>query len=73
MTYPTVTPASDADRVLGQIQRGEIRCDRDAAREIAARQEEEYGIAFRGTPAEALLAQLEWAAALAGLSVREAA
>lgn len=38
-----VHPMSEADRVLGQIERGEIRCGPDAAREIAARHQEAYG------------------------------
>ncbi|MEW2351488.1 hypothetical protein AB0904_27945 [Streptomyces sp. NPDC006684] len=33
----------DADRVLGQIERGEVRVGPDAAREIAARHEARYG------------------------------
>lgn len=33
----------DTQRVLGQIERREMRCGRDAAREIAARHEEAYG------------------------------
>ncbi len=61
MTFPTRTPMTDTQRVLGQIERGEVRADAQAAREIAARDEEKYGSAFRGTPAEALLAQLQTA------------
>ncbi|MDT0409900.1 MULTISPECIES: zinc finger domain-containing protein [Streptomyces] len=34
---------TDADRVLGQIERGEVRVGPDAAREIAARHEARYG------------------------------
>jgi hypothetical protein len=41
-----VTPTTEAERVLGQIQRGELRCGADAAREIAARHEAAYGGAF---------------------------
>ncbi|WP_137991214.1 hypothetical protein [Streptomyces vilmorinianum] len=36
-------PMTDADRVLGQIERGEVRADPDAAREIAARHQAAYG------------------------------
>ncbi|APY88220.1 hypothetical protein DCW30_05620 [Streptomyces alfalfae] len=38
-----VRPSSDAERVLGQIERGEVRAGADAAREIAARAEAAYG------------------------------
>ncbi|WP_327377950.1 hypothetical protein OG393_30735 [Streptomyces sp. NBC_01216] len=38
-----LSPALDAERVLGQIERGEVRADPDAAREIAARHEAAYG------------------------------
>lgn len=69
----TATPISDADRVLGQIQRGELRCGRDAARAIAARHQDAYGAAFNGTPAEALLAGLAWGNALASLTFQDAA
>jgi DNA-binding FadR family transcriptional regulator len=68
VSFPTTTPMEDHERVLGQIERGEVRVGPDAAREIAARHEEEYGDAFDGTPAEALRKQL-FAAALAGLSM----
>lgn len=34
---------SDAERVLGQIERGEVRAGPDAAREIAARHQAAYG------------------------------
>ncbi|GGR70787.1 MULTISPECIES: hypothetical protein [Streptomyces] len=56
-----LTPMQDHERVLGQIERGEVRVGPDTAREIAARQEKAYGDAFAGTPAEALRRQL-WAA-----------
>ncbi|MFF0790419.1 hypothetical protein [Streptomyces spiralis] len=36
-------PMRDHERVLGQIERGEIRVGADAAREIAARHQEAYG------------------------------
>lgn len=38
-----VPPTTDAERVLGQIERGEVRAGPDAAREIAARQQAQYG------------------------------
>jgi hypothetical protein len=41
-----VSPSFDTERVLGQIERGEMRCGPDAAREIAARAEAAYGGAF---------------------------
>lgn|GEM_PF-4148308 len=39
----SVELSPDTERVLGQIARGEMRCGRDAAREIAARHQEAYG------------------------------
>ncbi|MFF8656764.1 hypothetical protein [Streptomyces huasconensis] len=39
-------PQADVERVLGQIERGEIRAGRDAAREIAAKAEAAYGAAW---------------------------
>jgi hypothetical protein len=68
----SLPPTFDADRVIGQIERGEVRVGPDAAREIAARHEAEYGAAFVGSPAEALRRQL-WAAALASLDLKDAA
>ncbi|MGW7355154.1 hypothetical protein ACWGI0_00285 [Streptomyces sp. NPDC054802] len=38
-----VQPPTDSERVLGQIERGEIRAGADAAREIAARHQAAYG------------------------------
>lgn len=59
-----MTPTTDSSRVLGQIERGEIRCGRDAAREIAARHEASYGAAFtRRADADAA-----WADALTALT-----
>jgi len=43
-----VQPPSDAERVIGQIERGEVRAGADAAREIAARHMEAYGTAVWG-------------------------
>ncbi|MGW0821785.1 hypothetical protein [Streptomyces sp. NPDC002845] len=65
------TPLSpDTERVLGQIQRGEIRCGPDAARAIAARHEEAYGHAWPRptTPPNTADADADacWAEALAG-------
>ncbi|MDX2700339.1 hypothetical protein [Streptomyces ipomoeae] len=60
----------DTQRVLGQIERGEIWCGPSAARAIAARQEEAYGAAWRH-PAQAAAGpgsgDEAWADALAGL------
>lgn len=38
-----MTPTTDAERILGQIQRGEIAAGPDAARRIAARHQAAYG------------------------------
>ncbi|MFI6251456.1 hypothetical protein [Streptomyces sp. NPDC051016] len=54
-----IHPSPDTERVLGQIERGEIRCGRDAAREIAARHQAEYG--------DEVWPDSAWAAALASL------
>jgi hypothetical protein len=56
-------PTFDADRVLGQIERGEAWVGPTAARKIAARHEEAYGAAFRGSPADVLLWQMRTATA----------
>lgn len=48
MNFPHITPMTDAERVLDQIQRGEIRCGREAARAIAARHQAAYGDAVWG-------------------------
>lgn len=68
-----MTPTTDAERVLGQIQRGEIAAGPDAARRIAARHQAAYGGAFNGTAAQVLLASLAWADALTALSGDDAA
>jgi hypothetical protein len=73
VSYPTITPSPDTERVLGQIERGELRCGPGAAREIANRHEDAYGDAFHGTPAQVLLANLAWADALASLTFQDAA
>lgn len=39
---------TDTERVLGQMERGEIRAGADAAREIAARHQAAYGDAVWG-------------------------
>lgn len=44
----TFSLSPDTERVIGQIARGEMRCGRDAAREIAARHQEAYGNAVWG-------------------------
>lgn len=69
MSLSTRTPMTDTERVLGQIERGEVRAGAEAARQIATRDEEQYGAAFRGTPAEALLAQLRAARGFAAATV----
>src|SRR5690606_8313872 len=43
-----IQPSSDAQRVLGQIERGEVRAGADAARQIAARHQAAYGDAVWG-------------------------
>lgn len=45
-----MTPMPDHVRVIGQIERGEVRAGRDAAREIAARHQAAYGNAWPTTP-----------------------
>ncbi|MEV0525990.1 hypothetical protein AB0I66_21375 [Streptomyces sp. NPDC050439] len=67
-----IEQSADTERVLGQIERGEVRAGRDAAREIATKAETAYGAAFHGTPAEALLTALAWSAAT-HLPLRDAA
>lgn len=54
----------DADRVLGQIERGEVRVGPDAAREIAARHEARYGSVWAKDRA--------WAEAVADLGAAKA-
>lgn len=61
-----VRPSLETERVLGQIERGEIWCGPSAARAIAARHEEAYGSAF-GRPSAADI-DAAWADALAGLT-----
>lgn len=43
---PRLTLTPDAERVLGQIARGEVLAGPEAARQIAARHEAAYGAAF---------------------------
>lgn len=50
----TARPTSDAERVLGQIERGEVRVGPDAAREIAARHQAAYGEVWDDLFADAL-------------------
>ncbi|MFB8772150.1 hypothetical protein [Streptomyces broussonetiae] len=63
MSQQPVKPMADHERVLGQIQRGEIRCGADAAREIAARHQAAYGDAVWGPVPDAA-----WADAIAALN-----
>lgn len=55
---------SDAERVLGQIERGEVRAGPDAARQIAARHQAAYGSVWGD-------ADTAWADALNGLTGEE--
>jgi hypothetical protein len=63
MSSPSAPLMPDHERVLGQIERGEAWVGPTAARKIAARHEEAYGAAFRGSPADVLLWQMRTAAA----------
>ncbi|MGW2937632.1 hypothetical protein ACWDA7_38805 [Streptomyces sp. NPDC001156] len=71
MNRPTVTdlravqPPRDDDRVLGQIERGEVIAGAEGARRIAARAMEAYGNAVWGPGPDADSA---WADAVAGLT-----
>lgn len=56
----------DTERVLGQIERGEMWCGPDAARAIAARHQEAYGAAFTRPAAENT--DTAWADALTELT-----
>jgi hypothetical protein len=42
-TWGQVRPPTDAERLLGQIERGEVRIGPEAAREIARRHMAAYG------------------------------
>lgn len=44
-----IEQSADTERVLGQIERGEVRAGRDAAREIAAKAQAAYGSAWTTT------------------------
>lgn len=57
-----IQPPSDSQRLLGQIERGEVRANPDAAREIAARHQAAYGDAVWGPAPDTA-----WADAIAGL------
>jgi hypothetical protein len=58
---------TDTERVLGQIDRGEMWCGPDAARAIAARHEEAYGSAFTLPATD----DIAWADALAAITTEE--
>lgn len=60
-----MTPMSDAERVLGQIDRGEILAGPEGARRIAACHQAAYGQVWARDTA--------WAEAVAGLSGGDAA
>lgn len=49
-----MTGMTDADRILGQIERGEVRAGADATREIAARAEAAYGDVWTRSTVRAL-------------------
>src|SRR5690606_24736430 len=51
VSLSTRTPMSDAQRVLGQIERGEVRAGAEAARQIAAKHQAAYGDAVWGPTA----------------------
>lgn len=55
-----MTPTSDATRVTGQIQRGEVIAGREGARRIAAKHEAAYGSVWACDTA--------WADAIAALN-----
>ncbi|MER6235902.1 hypothetical protein ABT185_07475 [Streptomyces clavifer] len=57
-----MTPATDQQRILGQIERGEMWAGRDAARAIAARHEAAYGDAFARTGEPAAFTRRAWLA-----------
>lgn len=63
MSFPTRTPMTDTQRVLGQIERGEVRAGADAARQIAAKHQAAYGDAVWGPNPDAA-----WADALSDLT-----
>jgi hypothetical protein len=63
VVFPNRTPTTDTERVLGQIERGEVRAGAEAAREIAARHQAAYGDAVWGPAPDTA-----WADALSGLT-----
>lgn len=64
MTGHTTREAlNDSERVLGQIERGEVWCGPDAARAIAARHQDAYGNSVWGPDNDTT-----WADALASLN-----
>ncbi|MFC8424002.1 hypothetical protein ACFUN7_24510 [Streptomyces sp. NPDC057236] len=63
MSFPTRTPMTDTERVLGQIERGEVRAGAEAARQIAAKHQAAYGDSVWGPNHDAV-----WADAVADLS-----
>lgn len=58
-----MTPATDAERILGQIARGEVAAGPDAARRIAARHQAAYGNTVWGPDTDTA-----WADALTALT-----
>ncbi|MEU5834549.1 hypothetical protein ABZ820_12865 [Streptomyces diacarni] len=61
-------PTTDSERILGQIERGEVLAGREAARRIAARHEEAYGDVWRTAPAAPAAADDAWADAIHALT-----
>ncbi|MEV4438207.1 hypothetical protein AB0K09_04180 [Streptomyces sp. NPDC049577] len=57
-----IVPLRDWERVLGQVERGEVRAGPDAARAIAARHQAAYGSAVWPSQAD-----VAWADAVAAL------
>lgn len=55
-TY-NVRQSPDTERVLSRIRSGDLRCGREAARELAAEAQDAYGDAFEGSAADVLMRQ----------------
>ncbi|MEU8870513.1 hypothetical protein AB0D24_04970 [Streptomyces javensis] len=70
-----MTPMTDAERVLGQLKRGEVIAGAEAARQIAARHEAAYGDVWRrpaaAAPAVPPTPDAAWADAMQSLTRTE--
>ncbi|MDN3056920.1 hypothetical protein PH213_20665 [Streptomyces sp. SRF1] len=70
-----MTPMTDAERVLGQIKRGEVIAGPEGARRIAARHEAAYGVVWRrrapAAPAAPPTPDAAWADAVQSLTRTE--